>query len=48
MYEMIMGFPPFCADDPQTTYKKIIHWRENLFFPPETPISNAARDMITK
>ncbi len=48
MYEMIMGYPPFCADDAQTTYRKVLQWRENLIFPPETPISNVARDLITK
>lgn len=48
MYEMIMGYPPFCADDAQTTYRKVLQWRDNLIFPPETPISNVARDLITK
>lgn len=48
MYEMIMGYPPFCAEDPQTTYRKVLQWKENLIFAPETPISNAARDIITK
>ena len=48
MYEMIMGYPPFCADDAQTTYRKVLQWKDNLIFPPETPISNVARDLITK
>lgn len=48
MYEMIMGYPPFCADDAQTTYRKVLQWKDNLIFPPETPISNIARDLITK
>ena len=67
MYEMLMGFPPFCSDsklslsllscnqlhthlllDPQDTYRKVMNWRETLIFPPETPISEEARDTIVR
>jgi len=48
MFEMIIGYPPFCADDAQTTYRKVIQWRDYLLFPPEVPISNQARDIISK
>jgi serine/threonine protein kinase len=27
MYECLMGYPPFCSDNPHETYLKIIHWR---------------------
>ncbi|CAI8049440.1 Serine/threonine-protein kinase 38-like [Geodia barretti] len=37
MYEMLMGFPPFCSERPQDTYRKIMHWRQHLVFSPELP-----------
>jgi serine/threonine kinase 38 len=46
MYEMLIGWPPFCSESPQETYKKIIKWRDSLVFPPENPISVEARDLI--
>lgn len=48
MYEMLMGYPPFCSDNPQDTYRKVMSWRETLIFPPETPISEEARETIVK
>lgn len=46
MYEMLIGYPPFCSETPQETYSKIIHWRSTLVFPPEVPISNDAKELI--
>uniref|UniRef100_A0A1I8ISM9 non-specific serine/threonine protein kinase n=1 Tax=Macrostomum lignano TaxID=282301 RepID=A0A1I8ISM9_9PLAT len=48
MYEMLIGFPPFCSNGPQETYRKVMAWRETLVFPPETPISKNARDLVTR
>lgn len=48
MYEMLMGYPPFCSDNPQDTYRKVMNWRETLVFPPEIPISEEAKDTIIK
>lgn len=48
MYEMMIGYPPFCSENPQETYRKVMNWRETLVFPPEVPISNEARDMIQR
>ena len=48
MYEMLIGYPPFCSETPQETYKKVMSWRETLIFPPEVPISNEAKDLIMK
>ncbi|KAG8182370.1 hypothetical protein JTE90_010736 [Oedothorax gibbosus] len=48
MYEMLMGYPPFCSETPQETYRKVMNWRETLIFPPEVPISNEARDLIQR
>ncbi|CAF2366764.1 unnamed protein product [Rotaria sp. Silwood2] len=48
MYEMLIGYPPFCADNPQETFRKVMNYRETLVFPPEIPISNLAKDLILK
>ncbi|EDO42700.1 predicted protein [Nematostella vectensis] len=48
MYEMLIGYPPFCSESPQETYKKVMNWRETLVFPPEMPISPNARDLISR
>lgn len=42
------GYPPFCSETPQETYRKVMNWRETLIFPPEVPISNEARDLIQR
>ncbi|PRQ27690.1 putative protein kinase AGC-NDR family [Rosa chinensis] len=46
MYEMLVGYPPFCSDDPRITCRKIINWRTCLKFPDEPKISDEARDLI--
>lgn len=46
MYEMLIGYPPFCSETPHETYQKVMNWRDTLVFPPEVPISNEARDLI--
>lgn len=48
MFEMLIGFPPFCSETPQETYTKIMNWRESLEFPPEVPISRTARKTIKR
>ncbi|KAJ9567654.1 hypothetical protein OSB04_003620 [Centaurea solstitialis] len=46
MYEMLIGYPPFCSDDPRMTCRKIINWRTCLKFPEEPKITKEARDLI--
>lgn len=48
MFEMLIGYPPFCSESPNETYRKIMNWKQTLIFPEETPISNEARDLIEK
>ena len=48
MYEMLIGYPPFCSETPQETYRKIMTWKETLVFPPEVPISEAAKETIRR
>ncbi|XP_040998723.1 serine/threonine-protein kinase tricornered-like [Juglans microcarpa x Juglans regia] len=46
MYEMLIGYPPFCSDDPRITCRKIINWKTCLKFPEEPKISEEAKDLI--
>ena len=39
MFEMLCGYPPFCADTPMETYRKIMNWKETLEFPEDIPLS---------
>lgn len=48
MFECLIGYPPFYSDDPLTTCRKIVNWRMFLRFPPEVPISPAARDLVQR
>lgn len=48
MFEMLCGYPPFCADTPMETYRKIMNWRETLEFPDEMPLSPEAVDLMKK
>lgn len=47
MYEMLIGYPPFCSETPQETYRKVMNWRETLVFPPEVPINTDAHALVT-
>jgi serine/threonine kinase 38 len=42
------GYPPFCSENPQETYRKVMNWRETLTFPPESPISEEAKHAILR
>lgn len=46
MYEMLVGYPPFYSDDPITTCRKIVHWRNHLRFPQEARLTPEAKDLI--
>jgi len=46
MYEMLVGYPPFYADDPISTCRKIVHWRNHLRFPEDCQLSLEAKDLI--
>ncbi len=48
MYEMLIGYPPFCSETPQETYRKVMNWRETLQFPAEVPISAEASSLIQR
>ena len=46
MFECLVGFPPFCSETPNETYKKIVNWRDTLYVPEEISFSNEAWDLL--
>lgn len=48
MYECLAGYPPFYAEDPMSTCRKIVSWRTYLAFPEEVVMSTNAKDLISK
>jgi len=48
MYECLVGYPPFYAEDPMSTCRKIVNWKKTLIFPPEANLSEPAKDLINK
>jgi len=48
MYECLVGYPPFYADEPMQTCRKIVNWKRTLVFPPEAGLSPEAEDLMRK
>lgn len=48
MYECLVGYPPFYADDPMSTCRKIVAWERTLVFPDEVEMSETTKDIIVK
>lgn len=48
MFECLIGWPPFCAEEPHDTYRKIVDWPRNLNFPPDQQIGNEAEHFIRR
>ncbi|KAF3930422.1 Phototropin-2 [Dactylellina cionopaga] len=46
MFECLIGWPPFCAEEAHETYRKIVNWQESLYFPEEIHLSHDAEDLI--
>ena len=38
MFECLIGWPPFCAEDAHDTYRKIVNWKQTLYFPEDNPL----------
>lgn len=47
-FECLVGYAPFCSDNPGDTYKKIIDWPNYLYFPEEVYISREGEDLIRR
>lgn len=48
MYECLVGWPPFCSETPQETYRKILNWQETLQIPDEVHLSPEAEDLVRR
>jgi len=46
MYESLVGYPPFYADDALNTCKNIVNWRDYLVYPREANLSKNQRDFM--
>ncbi|CAD6572712.1 MAG: Serine/threonine-protein kinase [Cyphobasidiales sp. Tagirdzhanova-0007] len=46
MFECLVGYPPFCSENAHDTYRKIIDWRNQLYFPEDVRLSVEAEDLI--
>lgn len=46
MFECLIGWPPFCAEDPHDTYRKIVDWPRHLHFPPDQQLGSEAEHFI--
>lgn len=48
MFECLVGYPPFCSENTHETYKKIIDWKNHLYFPDDVHLSREAEDMVRR
>lgn len=48
MYECLVGYPPFYAEDPRSTCRKIVNWKKTLVFPEEAKLGIKAKDLIQR
>ncbi|SCV73627.1 BQ2448_6057 [Microbotryum intermedium] len=48
MFECLVGYPPFCSENAHDTYRKIIDWKNQLYFPDDVRLSRESEDMIRK
>jgi len=46
MFECLIGYPPFYADDPLQTCRKIVHYRKYFKIPHDAKLSREAIDLI--
>jgi hypothetical protein len=42
------GYPPFCSENAHDVYRKIIDWRNHLFFPDDVHLSREAEDLVRR
>lgn len=51
LFEMLVGYPPFCSRNPMHVTMMICQWKRYLYFPeelPESRISRSAKDLIRR
>jgi protein-serine/threonine kinase len=45
---MYHSSPPFCSENAHDTYRKIIDWKNQLFFPEDVQLTAEAKHLIRK
>ncbi|WOO77094.1 Serine/threonine-protein kinase CBK1 [Vanrija pseudolonga] len=48
MFECLVGYPPFCSENAHDVYRKIIDWRNHLYFPDDVHLSREAEDLVRR
>ena len=48
MFECLIGWPPFCAEDSTDTYRKIVDWQRHLHFPPDQPLARESELFVKR
>lgn len=48
LFEMLVGYAPFCSDNPKETCRKVIQWRKHLQIPPNIQVPREAADLIMR
>lgn len=46
MFECLVGWPPFCAENRRDVYGKIVSWQKSLYFPDDVRIGHCAEHLI--
>jgi protein-serine/threonine kinase len=48
MFECLVGYPPFCSPSAHETYRKIIDWRHELYFPDDVHRARESEDLVRR
>lgn len=48
LFEMLLGYPPFCGKSPSATLNNVMHFEKNFRIPHEPPVSADAVDLMYK
>jgi serine/threonine kinase 38 len=48
LFEMLVGYPPFIADEPSITCQKILQWKKTLHIPSDANLSPEAVDILKR
>ena len=48
LFEMLVGYAPFCSENPKDICKKVIQWKKHLKIPSNVAMPSTAIDLILK
>lgn len=48
LFEMLVGYPPFFAENPSATCKKVLDWKNTFVIPKEARLSMEATDLLRR